>query len=211
MTAAPLEVSALRGGELTPAARLLAAALHVDPGWAHVVPDPGRRRVALTAVTGVALRDALPFGNVLAARDGDRLVGVAVWLPPGRYPMGARRTLRAAPAMAALALRIPRDLAALARFGAAVDAVFPAEPVWYLLVLGVSPDVQRRGAGRRLLRPVLAEADRTATPCYLETAEPRNVAYYERSGFAALAPPAPLHPGGPPMTRMTRPPRAAAR
>ena len=211
MTAAPLEVSALRGAELAPAARLLAAALQEDPGWVHVVPDPGRRRIALTTVTRVALRDALPFGGVLAARENERLAGVAVWLPPGRYPMGARRKLRTAPAMAALALRTPRDIAALARFGASVDAAFPAEPVWYLQVLGVHPGMQRRGIGHRLLRPVLAEADRTATTCYLETAEPRNVAYYERSGFRAAAPPAPLHPGGPAMTRMTRPPAASAR
>ena len=211
VTGAPLEVSPLQRAELALAARLLAAALQDDPGWAHVVPDPDRRHVALTTVTRVALRDALPFGAVLAAREGDRLAGVAVWLPPGRYPMSVRRKLRTAPAMAALALRTPRDIAALARFGAGVDAAFPAEPVWYLQVLGVHPGMQRRGIGHRLLRPVLAEADRTTTTCYLETAKPRNVAYYQRSGFRVTAPPTPLHPGGPPMTRMNRPPAAAAR
>ena len=82
MTGAPLEVSALRGAELAPAARLLAAALQDDPGWAHVIPDPGRRRTALTTVTRVALRNARPFSAVLAARENDRLAGVAVWLPP---------------------------------------------------------------------------------------------------------------------------------
>lgn len=210
MTAAP-EVSALRAAELASAARLLAAALQDDPGWAHVVPDPDRRRDALTTVTGVALRDALPFGAVLAAREGDRLTGVAVWLPPGRYPMSSGRKLRTVPAMTALALRAPGDVRALARFGAGVDAAFPTRPVWYLQVLGVDPAAQRRGTGGRLLHPVLAEADRTGMSAYLETADPQNVGYYERAGFRVTAPAAPLHPGGPPMTCMTRPPDPPAR
>ena len=88
--------------------------------------------------------------------------------------MSARRKLRTAPAMAALALRTPRDLAALARSGAGVDAALPAEPVWYLQVLGVHPDLQRRGSSQRLLRPVVTQAHRTATTCYLETRDPQR-------------------------------------
>jgi GNAT superfamily N-acetyltransferase len=209
MTSAAPDISPLRSGETASASKLLAAALQNDPGWTYVVPDLGRRLTALHTVTRVALRDALGFGSVLAARDGDRLVGVAVWLPPGRYPMSGRRKLRTMPAMTALALRAPRDIRNLSRFGASVDAAFPAEPVWYLQVLGVHPDLQRRGLGNRLLQPVLTEAERSGVACYLETAEPRNVAYYQRVGFSLIGPPAPLYPGGPPMARMTKPAGAA--
>jgi GNAT superfamily N-acetyltransferase len=205
MTSAPPEVSPLRGDEVTAASALLAAALAEDPGWVHVVPDPGRRRAALTTLTGVALRDALCFGSVLAARDISRLSGVAVWLPPGCYPMSARRKLHAAPALTALALRAPGDFRALTALGAGIDAAFPSEPVWYLQILGVRPDMQRRGLGRRLMEPVLTEADRSGVPCYLETGQPTNAVYYEGVGFAVTGAIVPLYPGGPPMARMIRP------
>lgn len=209
MTSAIPEISPLRSGETVVASRLLAAALRDDPGWQHVVPDGGRRLAALTAITRVALRDALAFGSVLSAREGEGLAGVAVWLPPGRYPMNARRKLRAVPAMAALAAHIPRDIRNLSRFGASVDAAFPPAPVWYLQVLGVHPDWQRRGLGQQLLRPVLSTAERTGVACYLETAKLSNIAYYQRFGFALMAPPGPLYPGGPLMARMTTPPEAS--
>ena len=119
--------------------------------------------------------------------------------------MSRRRTARTLPAIAALAIRVPRNIGDLARFGASVDAVFPSQPVWYLQILGVHPDAQRRGIGCQLLQPTLAQADSTDDPCYLETAQPRNSAYYQSFGFRELGPAAPLHPGGPPMTRMFRP------
>jgi len=198
-------VSPLRSSEVPLASTLLAEALRDDPAWVHVVPDDGRRLTALVAITGVALRDALGVGRVLAARDGDRLAGVAVWMPPGRYPMTNRRKLRTVPAMAALALRMSGDVRKLADFGASLDAVFPTEPVWYLQVLGVHPDRQRQGLGQRLMQPVLTEAEAAGVACYLETGLPRNVPYYQRSGFTLIAPAGPLYPGGPPMARMVKP------
>lgn len=205
MTGTAAVVSPLHRGEVALAAELLTVALHDDPGWRHVVPDPGRREVALRGLTGVAVRDALAFGGVLAARDDGRLLGVAVWLPPGRYPLSWRRKARILPAMAGLAMRVPHSIRDLARFGASVDAVFPSEPVWYLQILGVHPDTQRRGIGLQLLRPILAQANSIGVACYLETAQPHNSAYYQRAGFQELGPAAPLRPSGPPMTRMIRP------
>lgn len=186
------------------AARVLAQALLDDPGWQHVVPRAPARRRALTTLTGIAVRDALVAGRPLAALAGDRLVGVAVWMPPGSYPPPRARRLRAVPALTALALRLPLRIGPLARLGAGVDAAFPAEPVWYLQALGVHPSAQGRGVGRRLLEPVLEQAGRDGVACYLETGKPANVAYYERLGFAALGPAQPLNDGGPAMTRMRR-------
>jgi hypothetical protein len=52
------------------------------------------------------LRDTLSFGHVYAATrevgssTRDQLAGVAVWLPPGAFPLSAARQLRAPPDMA---------------------------------------------------------------------------------------------------------------
>jgi ribosomal protein S18 acetylase RimI-like enzyme len=60
------------------------------------------------------------------------------------------------------------------------------EPHWYLMLVGVDPELQGQGAGSAIIREGLARADRESRPCYLETSERRNLGLYERHGFAVL-------------------------
>ena len=57
---------------------------------------------------------------------------------------------------------------------------------WYLFLLGVEPNCQRRGLGGALMRPVLERADAARQPCYLETENQRNVAFYLKQGFETI-------------------------
>ena len=57
---------------------------------------------------------------------------------------------------------------------------------WYVSVLGVDPAAQGRGVGRALLEPVMKDARGSGLPCYLETANPSNVGFYQGSGFRVL-------------------------
>ncbi len=50
-------------------------------------------RLILTA----GVRDALPFGTVWEASSDGEMFGVALWLPPRRFPLTAGRKLRGAP------------------------------------------------------------------------------------------------------------------
>jgi GNAT superfamily N-acetyltransferase len=191
------------------AAHVLTAALHDDPGFTHVLPDPRLRRAALRAFYGFMLRDAIRFGTVLAVRDDQGIVGVAISYPPGAHPLSTRRKLGAVPLMARLALRSPRRLVSLARLGAAIDAAFPRDPSSYVEALGVRPDAQRRGHGRRLMQRVLEDADRASVDCCLKTAHAVNIPYYESMGFEILGDFAPLRRHGPPEARMLRTHRSA--
>lgn len=191
------------------AAKVLTRALFDDPGFSHVMPEPEFRQTALLAVHRLALRDGLRHGRVLTVDDAQGVAGVAVWYPPHSYPMSWRRKCRAVPGVLPVALRAPRRAFELARFATAIEralhAAVPDDGAWYLEVLGVRPDAQRRGYGRRLVTPVLEEADRTGAACYLETSRDENVAMYTALGFQVVGEIGPLYPGGPSEARMLRP------
>src|SRR5262249_11308387 len=107
--------------------------------------------------------------------------GAALWLPPGVHPD-----------QAALGAIMQESLAGDRRDE--VSGVFermggyhPAEPHWYLPMIGVDPRHQGRGYGSALLRPALMHADRDHVPAYLESSNPANVPLYERHGFLVRA------------------------
>ena len=62
----------------------------------------------------------------------------------------------------------------------------PTVPHYYLGVVGVDPGMHGLGIGAQLLRSFceLSAADRVSDGVYLETANPANVSFYERAGFA---------------------------
>jgi GNAT superfamily N-acetyltransferase len=78
---------------------------------------------------------------------------------------------------------------------------------WYLMALGVEPSKQRKGLGTRLIEPILACADSSGLPCYLETFNERNLAFYGRQGFRIAA--AGNLPGGPDFWAMIRAPQSS--
>ena len=62
----------------------------------------------------------------------------------------------------------------------------PKEPVWYLDHIGVEPGHQGGGVGTALVQHGLVRARADGVAAFLEVGNPRNVAYYERFGFAVV-------------------------
>jgi ribosomal protein S18 acetylase RimI-like enzyme len=167
-------------------AALLARAFHEDALMCYAIPDARQRRHLLPWLIGLNVRDGCRYGAVYATAGFE---GAAVWLPPGRTRRTPWRTLRAGMVAAPLRVRwsILRRLAAVeARAQALHDHCAP-EPHWYLAQLGVEPTQQRQGIASRLLQPMLAHLDAQELPCYLETENEANVAFYERCGFRVVA------------------------
>lgn len=133
-------------------------------------------------MTGVA-RDAAVFGAVTVAVQGERMLGAAVWLPTGTFPWTTWRKLKASTTFLPLLWQTRGATSQFFALGANAEKTAPVEPHWNLQVLGIRTQAQRQGLGSRLLQPVLSRADRDGVLCYLETADPANLAYYERFGF----------------------------
>ena len=90
--------------------------------------------------------------------------------------------------------------------GEVMDANHPHEPHMYLFTIGTRKAARGQGLGKKLIRPVLDAADRTALPCYLENSNPANTGFYMSHGFERLKL-FELGPGSPPMEAMWREPR----
>ncbi len=136
------------------------------------------------------------------------LEGVCVWLPPGHDSFTPWPSLRAGLPQSLLRLG-PAALIRMLRSSHAMHQLRSTSiprPHWYLLVLAVHPLRQGQGIGSLLLQPVLKQADFANQACYLETANPANLAFYQRWGFRTSG--ESRVPGGPPFWGMVRDPAA---
>lgn len=158
--------------------QLLGAAFVDDPIWEWVVTDEARRRRHLGAAFGQLVRSAAATGNLWTTED---LAGAAMWAPPGRWKTTAGEVVRMAPSMLrAVGLR---HTPSRARALSAMDAHHPAEPHWYLAILGADPQRRGQGIGGALLTPMVQRCDDEGLPAYLESSKEQNLAFYHRFGF----------------------------
>lgn len=67
-----------------------------------------------------------------------------------------------------------------------MDRAHPEFAHWYLPWFGTDPQWQSQGLGSKLMRKCLETVDRDGLPAYLETPNPRNIAFYERHGFSVI-------------------------
>jgi ribosomal protein S18 acetylase RimI-like enzyme len=173
-----------------------------DSMFAWMFPDPVQRANGLRWLNRVPLEYGLRYGHVTQSHNG---MAAAIWITPA-HPLSLVGMIRSG------MLSVPFHIG----FGAFVKFMKANEtmerihkrhapgPHWYLLAVGVDPELQGRGLGTALVQEGLARADQATLPVYLETSDERNVAYYERHGFAVVES-ARLGSGGPPAWGMLRP------
>ena len=159
--------------------RNVVAAFAVDPLLRWVWPDTDRYAGCAARFFGLLLDLRLMGGEVWVAGEG---AAVAMWDPPG----GLYAVPSEDPWPALHEDFTAEERERWAAFDTAVAVPADVGPYWYLGVLATDPAHQRRGLAAAVLDPVLAAADRTGTPAYLETASTTNVAYYARHGFTSV-------------------------
>lgn len=176
----------------------LARAFHDDPVVTHLQGGRYHHRRARMGFEMLG-RNMLEHGRVLRTDDFE---AAALWARPGHWRMpvwSIVRTLHLS--LGAYRTGTFRALAWLSR----VEKVHPAEPHYYLEVLGTDPSHQGRGWGSRLVQPMLDVADDERVGAYLESSKPSNVPYYRRFGFEVVR--EITHPTAPPVWTMWRDPR----
>jgi ribosomal protein S18 acetylase RimI-like enzyme len=160
--------------------RILVEAFRDDPMWGPwAFPDPATRRQHRETVFRLLVAGALRYTHVwLTAAE----TATAVWIPPGGTEMSAEQEARVDDLLReSLGDRAAAVLHAFEQF----ETARPAEPHFYLTLLGTDPNHAGERHGRRLLESNLRRVDGEQAPAYLEAGD-EVVAFYERYGFRVL-------------------------
>jgi GNAT superfamily N-acetyltransferase len=161
---------------------VFANAMQDDP--LHVYLFPNRRRFASNRILYEYIART-EFHDLVVTSPACE--GAAVWKRPGAPSSILRDVTIHVKDSFVLAVSLgPRPITKLIqhhRWTSAIHRELMPDPHWYLRVVAVDPVHQRKGMGATLLRDMLAEADATGLPTYLETQNPSNIPMYEHFGF----------------------------
>jgi ribosomal protein S18 acetylase RimI-like enzyme len=169
-------------------------AFATDPFTRWVWPDSAGFHAVMPEAAAAFAGGDLSSGSAFVSAHA-----AALFLPPGLEPDRER--------LAALCREhTPPDRHAdLLAVYAALAALRPDRPHWYLSLTAVDPIAQGRGAGDALLHHVLARCDEAGAAAFLETSNPRTHNLYRRHGFGTVA--TVQRGDAPPMAAMLRPAR----
>lgn len=168
------------------AATLLERAFHTDPMMIYLAPDEPSRADRAQPFFAACIRYGRRYGiaELTATRDA-----TAIWLKPPLTKLTMGRMLRTGTIFAPRKLGVSgiRRFIALAAYGDTLHKQAISGDHWYLMTIGVEPSRQGVGVGGRLLSTGLQRVDADGLPCYLETANPENLPFYQRHGFEVVA------------------------
>ncbi len=166
------------------AAAVLADAFDHDPLYTRLFTDPVARARSLHRMWRGVVAYCQQFGVIHTTPD---VAGAACWLSPGYVTMTFWRMLRSGLALPRAIQHfepaIRRDFQAAESYMDEVHERLMPQPHWYLWALGVRTVSQGQGIGSQLITPMLARADESGLPCYLETLTETNVTFYQKRGF----------------------------
>ncbi|WP_438554102.1 GNAT family N-acetyltransferase [Chroococcidiopsis sp.] len=179
-----MEVTYLQHSQIESASEILAHAFANDPTFRYFTKAEEQARInAIKRFAKAMLRYNQPYNQIYTTTND--LKGIAIWIPPGKYPLNDLRLLSLGLYTLPFHIRLSKLaklLSILFTFEKYHQQDLP-QPHWYLSMLGVSPAYQRQGIGSLLLQPVLQQADKDRLPCYLETSTEGGVRLYQRHGF----------------------------
>jgi ribosomal protein S18 acetylase RimI-like enzyme len=178
-----LSVQLLPRKRVREAVAVLTKAFAEDPIFNHYFPDGDERSRVFRLFFTDLIRTNLRLGHVYCALAGQRMIGAAVWHPPGAPGPSIKDRVRSAITgwrVARISKQAAEDL--FAGF-AELETLHPERPHWHLLFIGVDKAARTKHVGSDLLKPVLSLADKRGQLCYLETPFPETHQFYRRSGF----------------------------
>lgn len=181
-TGETVQIRTIQPHRLTEAVSVIARAFRDEPIIGQMVAeDAAQRDRKIRDYFAWSIR-VTGLSNTDVAIDPltDRVLGVALWEPPGHRP----HTVRGAIALPGALRGIGRSgFTTLKAFGRAGLRKHPEQPHWHLVDVGTCPSARGRGVGAALVRHRLECADRDQRIVSLEATTEGSARLYERLGF----------------------------
>jgi len=160
--------------EVDHAIATLVLAFVTDPVARWMYDDPHQYLLHIPRLFRALGKNSFEGGAAQRTTDG---LGVALWLSPGVHgddgPLGA---------VIAESI-VDEKQAEVADVFERTERYRPAEPHWYLSLIGVEALHRNRGRSAALLKHRLRQCDREHLPAYLWSSNPLNTSLYKRHGF----------------------------
>jgi ribosomal protein S18 acetylase RimI-like enzyme len=168
------------------ASKILKQAFYSDPLLRFIYGDAIDKPGKLNWFFRTTFRLVTVYGDCFATAERD---GVLMMLPPDQTKM----TIGKAYQSGLLAAPFKMGWAPLARMMAFMDFAEKEHKAatsfdhYYIMTVGVLPERQGRGIGKKLMTRALEVVDAHKTPCYLETQNINNVTIYQKFGFEVVS------------------------
>lgn len=176
----------LTTSQVEQAAAVLARAFQHAPDMKYFIGDDTRMldKAALRFYKAV-IRAGLLYGEVYTTPAMD---GVAVWVSPENtdFSFGSLFRTGLLAAVLSVGLRPSVRFMSSASYVEKLQKKAISGPRWVLVFLGVEAEQRGKGIGGVLIQPTLARADADGVPCYVESADERNLSFYNRHGFEVI-------------------------
>jgi GNAT superfamily N-acetyltransferase len=144
--------------------------------------DPAAAKEAMLRYFDYSMMEGRRYGELVLL--DDEAIGASVWTKPVDEALADQISLEKKTFllqdMGPASLRTYQQIAV--SMAARTKAVVP-ENCWYLSILGLAPEHQGKGWGRKFMEPVLEKVDALNVPTYLETFTPRNISFYKHLGY----------------------------
>jgi GNAT superfamily N-acetyltransferase len=175
MNITPLGIATIAGdAQVDHAIATLVLAFVTDPVARWMYGNPHHYLLHIPRLFRVLGTSSFAAGAAQRSSDG---LGVALWLPPGVH--GEDGPLEAVIAESVVEEKQAEVAAVFER----TEHYRPAEPHWYLSLIGVEALHRNKGCGAALLKHRLRQCDREHLPAYLWSSNPLNTSLYQRHGF----------------------------
>ncbi|MFI6401719.1 GNAT family N-acetyltransferase [Streptomyces sp. NPDC050548] len=161
-------------------ATFTSAFLH-DPVWGPAFPDERRRAEQAAVMWRVYAGSALRYPWTLVTPEVE---AAAIFIPPGGVELTEEEAGGLEGRLAAVT--DAGTARAIMEVGEQFEAAHPAQPFFYLTILGTHADHRGKGLGMGLVADGLARIDAlgaAGAPVYLESTNPANNRRYESVGF----------------------------
>lgn len=164
---------------------MFARAFADDPVWKAALPGVAFEKMA--AFFQGPARYGLTYGTIIAP--SENLEGAAMWVHSKHADMTFLRSIRSGSFLSGLKLggkNLKKMMPIFTPLEEARKECMKGREYLYLMILGVDPEYQGRGHGKKLISALLAEADERKLSIYLETSTEKNVVMYEKHGFKVI-------------------------